>query len=794
MITLRRKHTTSTQPLVTYSFSASSLSNGSYTADSLSPDFTNTAGSKYINSGIPVIDPTNDNAFVLQTINSRRDQSVDTWIGKGTIFLRINGGTAIFFHHNVEATNGQIRIGVITPSTGSISAGPTPDEFGGITLWLSNNLYTDVPNYTKSEGSNYFTFSVKGFEINLQYNGVDVPLARMTDYRIPMDTGTTGIKLNSNYGVRMFNVTHLSPMSLYSNYAGKIIDARDFGLKEGTTTGSTIAGQYTITVANGSLYQPTDYILVPPGYEAAYNGRAAGTQGTPGPGSTFPLLSYPNVAAMNADTTQLNGTLAWLQDTGATKKYVSSSSSWVQSQTFFVEDHYYINKAIPIAYFGQIVSISGNVLTMDKAFNTTFTNAPVYFDNSFVYNKLGADPSNDRFPYKYPIANADARVLTNITTSGWTIKTPAGNFAIGQRVTIRNRDTHHFVGAGIASTRIFSPQGCPAFSISREYSVNGINEGYTAEGNVKDNGFGYNWWGWDERLSAQWPTQQYVRSSLYFPTGHMIGVGSHNCEYRNIHIKNVWAGGVATSYANNVYVHDCSGESEEGIHFYPGWYFQSADSNNAFFSRCTFTSPKVVPIFEQFGGTGAVFDDCHSTNGLFAANSANNFTYTNCSFIGTTDSFSPDWHSNLAPVMNINQNAAGGGYGGLVQNCTFNITEVNANHDAWIGIIINAGCNGITIKDCTVNTPNYVAPSSAGGGRGIKAEGNNLIIDGLHVTGTGLDDGFYTTNIAVKVDATSWPTGRSAVVKNCVAGQYYLGTEVTQGTGAEANTGTVIVI
>ena len=102
-------------------------------------------------------------------------------------------------------------------------------------MWKAK-LSDVAASYNSSDTNNdHFTFGASGFDVYLKYN--DIELVRLKEYR-HMDAGLVSLQANNNCGFRDVNVHYLQPKSLLSNTEAGVIDLRDFGLRDITTTGS----------------------------------------------------------------------------------------------------------------------------------------------------------------------------------------------------------------------------------------------------------------------------------------------------------------------------------------------------------------------------------------------------------------------------------------------------------------------------------------------------------------------------------------------------------------------------
>lgn len=722
-------------------FDYSTIPNGAYAINSLSSEFTNTAGVRSVNG----VDPNVDSEFTLLTNASRRDQEVTTWVGKGTVFLRYQNNQAIYFKHNVEGTNGILQIGILN----DVAAGGEMPQ--GIMLWQTDVLNTIAPGYDRTEGSNLFTYGVEGFDIYVKYNGIE--FLRFQEYRYT-PAGKVGVKMSSNYGVKHFNVSFLITKSLFSNPSTKTIDVRDFGWKSGATTGNILAGSNSLSLNSlpiGKQYAVGDVIILETGGEVG-----GGLRGTKGVGGTFPSLSYPDLATMQADHSKANGLYAWIESTGDTYYYDSGTTNWIQVTQVVDNGHpfetnYYVGKAVPLALRAKITNISGLTLTLDKTASVTSA-CNVYYDNSYILMKLGADTEFDFFYTIYPTLNlGDYRVTENLDNDGYTFVIPAGNYAIGEVVDFYKRTNATIVGAGKTLTNIFSPKGTPSANINIREGWGSTFYDFTLSGNAKAEGYGLKWWTWNPSTTEQnkLPQQIYQFSSIHYPYGFTLN-GAGDSEIYNARVNDMYGVGFQASFSNTCYIHDCEIVMQDSLFFYISWAFQSADSTDVTFENCTFTSPKIQGGFESFKSTNTHFINCHGTNANFACNNAQDPVFTDCSSTVTADSMR-GWTHPFNPIVSVNTNAATGATGGVFTRMIVTIQDYqDADNTIMVGYNIGPQNSGIHLIDCEYHAPNYLAPSISSGPQAIRSDGTGTLIDGfiasglIHTPAT-----YFTANIAI---------------------------------------------
>src|SRR5262249_55981232 len=123
-----------------------------------------------------------------------------------------------------------------------------------------------------------------------------------------------------------------------------------------------------------------------------------GRSGTVGVGGTWPKAHYVAPTAMFGDTSQVEGTFAWLETDGSVSRWEGGQwHPFSLSQSDPRYRSYYLSKVNPLALQGTVVDTSadGLVLTLDKLAQATSTGATLYIDNASVFNKILRDPRYD---------------------------------------------------------------------------------------------------------------------------------------------------------------------------------------------------------------------------------------------------------------------------------------------------------------------------------------------------------------------------------------------------------------
>lgn len=302
-----------------YTISVSGLTAGAQGVNTLSADFTNPACTVVANTtwtplSTKYLAATDNTDYVVRSVSGHatRDMEVTTWVRSGYVFLRLDGtGKAIYFFHDGSTTNGTLDIGITTSLTES--AYPSGTQY---VLYRNANLVGTVSGYDRTDTTgDAFTFGVSGFDIYVEFNGVE--FCRFKEYR-HMASGDVAIKTNVA-GFRDITHTTLATASLFSNYASNEIDMRDWWMRSLATTGTISASSTSLAVADATGFLVGDYVIVETGNE---DDASAGTRGTVGVGGSWPTLNYANLATLLA-TNPATGTFSWQRFTGEIWRYAN---------------------------------------------------------------------------------------------------------------------------------------------------------------------------------------------------------------------------------------------------------------------------------------------------------------------------------------------------------------------------------------------------------------------------------------------------------------------------------------
>jgi hypothetical protein len=756
--------TGATAPVSSYSIPVSTMAVGPIAANSLSPYFTNaaasiTANTVWTNAVTKYLMTSEGGSYIAVSKYCARDMEIDSWSRNGIMYIRLtDSGDGLYFAPDLESN--AWRMGIVHGFVNG--SGFIWGATGSYMPLYRGTLTGSIPGY-KSSGTDgdHFTFGAEGFDIYLKFNGVE--FLRITDYRA-MASGRAAIQANTNYGFRDVTVNHFATKSLLSDYKNNIIDARDFGMKQVLSTGSMAAKSNQLVLSSNTGFKVGDYILVEIGGESD-----GGYRGTVGIGGAWPYKSYATVTALLADLSQPHNSYAWAQDTGDV--YYDYLGSWEKAQVpvasygYTSERWYYLGKAIPIALHARITAVSsdGLTLTLSKAAAVSTTNANVYFDNSYVLNKLGVDPSADVFPTLTPDF-AQGRNLAAVTPV-ITIQMPPGDYAIGQFVNMNAHPGMTLAGTGATATVLFSPKGAPSANVNMYNSPNSTARDFGLKGNFQTEGYGFGWWSYnpgDYTVETNGGLPTYPKGVVFwFSSG---GVG------RNLNVTDTPGAAFQSNYSDNVWGYNINVLLNTGSYMYIGWQIQWADSTNGGCQDCSVTSSTLTGGFESFKSDNTHFVRSTGRNVYMAFNDAGGFLVDGGQLtIGANSLQTNHWSYPANPMVNINTNVQDlhAQQGGTIRNLSMTVEGyIDDHHDMpSAGIVINDNNPNISIIGGTYSGPNGYR-GAVGGPTGITSTGTNTIVDGFQVLRGRSSDtsyiGIYNAGIGV----------RDGVIKNCVADSF----------------------
>jgi hypothetical protein len=752
---------------------------------------------------------TDQTKFAISTVSSFRDVEVELWGRVFSVYMRADAdGRHIRFNVNEEAdilevtchyalVNGPIATnhsGLFDPFKSPIYAGD-----------VINTDLTTYPGYIRANAAGRsYTFGVSGFDLYIKLNGVEVFRGKQWMH---LKAGKVIIQQEAGYGVTDFVVTSLTDATLFSDLINEIYDPRDWGLKSTLTTGSMTSGSPTLTVASSAGFAVGDRIIVEIGAEsigtAGVAARGAGNRGTKGVGGQWPALQYATEALRNADTGQTEWRWSWAVDTGIAKWWDPNISNTWHKPDQGVQYGFHWQLALPMSLRAFITNIVGNVLTLDTAASATVTNANVHSDNADIMQWMARD-----------FLNAGDLSDHTFYTPAKQISVPTGHYAMwgGLQFTVGRLDWQIY-GAGMDSTRLFSPKGAWSIICSCTQCDRTKIHDMELQGNFVGAGDGYlfnSLGGYLLEVSQGWPQPLW---------GYVVDADlSHDCEFYNIRVRDVFPPAFHGNFAFGLYVHDCEVIIATRPYDYMGWYLQIADtsatvpSEIVVFENCSLTLPYLYGGFECFRSSGSQFINCTSVNGIWSSNASGNFLFDNSYTIMTENSElsyidaygtpivpSIVWQN---PVMQANSNIhppnPDMALGGIYRNPTIIVEgPLNAAGDGPSSLIaINVDNPNISV----IGDPPWVSrpcgspleggyfstgPLSSGhdiGACAVNTDGDNTIVNGIRV------DGETTFNKNVR------SASATTLVENCVFGKdagvngyglFNFGTETGNMTFAE---------
>lgn len=694
------------------------------------------------------LDSNNDAlAPFLISQNSSINQEVRVFCRRGIIYLRIQDNRSIFIDMNGEGD--VLTIGVArNVETGTIQR-----------LAFENyNFLTDAQalGYDRNQTENdVWTFGIDGFDLYFKYNGILLKTFRQWGLYQPLP-GKIGLASQTNYGFRDIQAYLLQDPVNASDMRNNSIDLTDLGVKSLKTIGTINAASNSLTVANPVGFSVGDKVVIEIGTETG-----KGRQGTKGVGGTWPALSYPDVGAMNADTTQTTDTIAWVEDTGRVYQYVNCT--W----RICTDTGYYTYRSIPLSWVAEITGISDNVFTLNTNATVTATNANVYFANDETLFKqiLGVSAAVNGNP-------ARTWLPPNVT-----VTLPTGNFAIVDPISVNYKERSNWKLQGKGSdTILFSPKGVQSATIT----VNGVDnfnvENLTLIGNARLTGFGFT----DIAMRASSPQTSFPTGGLAYPGG----VVYTNCRrglVANVRVEDVWQQAVGFRGCSDCVAKNISVNMTQGLFIYVQWLLQISDSARCSFFDCDITSEIMTAGFECFRSTGTKIVNLKGKNVAGAVNGSGDWLYENIDLVLDKEIVASNgsW-STSNPLININTNIqppnADLALGGTIRNLNVRMREpLNENDYAPIMINININNVNVTVEGTYDGTNIHhpavlIGPDAAPYGSSMRgtiavnstAEGTivrNIRVRGVSPREASAGTGFANINVS----------GKGSQVIDCVA-------------------------
>jgi hypothetical protein len=749
------------------------LTPGNFAANAFT-GFTSLASTVFTSGGFNYLRPNPDVVSPQLAITSyvTRDSRCSTYFGRGAIILRLNGSpgsqSCFYFQYNSAVTGGDIRVGITTGYNQNNNYEGNGTQY---TYYVNTNVAASAEGiaagFTNSYSSgDLFTFGVEGFQVYLQWNGID--LVRYTEWRL-MASGKCGVWVHDGYGARDITVHYPTQTFLYSNSDAGIFDIRDFGTRSvAAVTGTISAGSNQLVIASNVGFRVGDRVIVEIGGESG-----AGARGTIGVGGQWPILSYPDLATMNADTSKTNGVFAYL----LTNNFVYSTTGGVWSRDTTgagaYNQGYYSDLTVPLSLLATVTAVSANglTLTLNTTATVAATSANVWLDcadSFFLINQS----SGNTVPPMSATAYASAAVTLSVPTGNWRlsriieVSTSAPiNFTLPQ-------SGFNVVGAGKTLTTLTSPKGVPSGAINLTSTVanNTVISDMKHVGNIADNGFmfkpttfgAYNGWGDSD--------QGFYISAAGATTGLIL---------RNLDIVDCFGRAGVISGGTSPLIDSCSATLTVGQRQYMQWLFSLINATGGTIQDCAGTGAFLTKIAELFACNGASMVRITGTNGLMSFNSC-----TNCSAdtptltIGANSFFDTLSGGIDEPIISINNNAFGTGntititnpriiQSGYIDASNNSLKAIQVIHTAITDVTISGqypgggGCS--TTLGGLIQAPNYDPGSAEYGSMAVLSDAARTIVSGIRVKGSAIGTPGHSghfSNISI--------LGASSQVTNCV--------------------------
>ena len=331
--------------------------------------------------------------FKSLAVCQQRDVEVQTFVSEGYVYLRLDSsGNAIYFYHNVLSPTGILSVGIVTGLDETAYPGGTyyplytnnnlvatvpgygPNDVTGAQFTFGTQGF-DI--YAKFNGKEFVRFKdyrqMSTGDVAAKSRGSGNTGITTTSI-IPLKTQP----LFSNYafhqldlrdfGLRSIQTTGTTTATTSATFTGSIsgntLTVRDVsgtiavgqrvidpngqtwgsgGLApdtiitgdngDGTWTVSNLqtvssrpmsSGSTTLTLTQAKDFRVNDFVVVEIGAEAG-----AGARGTTGVGGQWPALTYTDLAAMLADTSQPADTFAWTQSDGLVRQWMNGPAAGV---------------------------------------------------------------------------------------------------------------------------------------------------------------------------------------------------------------------------------------------------------------------------------------------------------------------------------------------------------------------------------------------------------------------------------------------------------------------------------
>lgn len=346
------------------------------------------------------------------------------------------------------------------------------------------------------------------------------------------------------------------------------------GMKSLQATGSISAGSNVLTLTSNPGFVIGNSIIVVP-----TTGR-----GTKGPGGQWPLLTFADTTAMNANTSQADAKVAWVEASGSLYWWNDATAgrtgntidgvpyvadTWVP---FSPNWDYYRQKAVPFALKATITNVSGNVLTLDKVATNAVSGATVRFDNKPIWEAaLGEGVS---------------------VAAGTTVNIPAGDFAFSARAMTGAHERIVVQGASLTESVLFSPSGTQDMLVYVGSCANCTFRDFGLLGNALFDGYCMQFSGASFTGDA---VSEYGRGVLLNACTDTI--------VERVRTDDTFMA-VVSRFGTNCSAISCEAYHSVGLKNYIQWMFQFADGVGNFIVDCRVDSAKIMAGFELFREEG----------------------------------------------------------------------------------------------------------------------------------------------------------------------------------------------
>jgi hypothetical protein len=659
--------------------------------------------------------------------NWRDQEIVVGWFSHGEAKLRTTGGGGLFFNVGV-ASPGAVRMGIISSGV----------EYNTYVQDTPSSCITNWP----TTGSHTFTYGVKGFTVYFLIDGVQaVDTCQTTIYNLTGALNYLEYRPSAfNAGAPVIEITTGSTATATFNYftysylysTQGVFDPRDFGMRAiGAVTGSMSASSTTLTLNSAVDIRVGDQIIVEVGGESG-----GGLRNTIGVGGTSPVLNYTNATARDADTSQPNGTYAYLQTDGSVWVWSTGSpGSWAAAN---LGGNYYIGVKNPFALVSKVTAVNANpatILTLATAASVATTNANVYLDSQ---------------PSFYPMTTPPATVFANRsdgldTYSNMTINVPSGTWYVSDVSQAfgpgSNRNGLTLIGQGQTSTIFVTPKGTP----SQLFDMN------TGNNNVSFHDFRYN--GNHGANGYMFAVSGANRNFFNYPGAIIGGTAASNVSVNNVTCYNNW-NDCPSLAGTNPTVSNITVVMQSLQNAYLGWQVQLSDCTGGSISNSTVTGTNLIKSFEVFACTGASIHDVVGTNSLFSTNSSSSWHIYNFTDTIQTNAWgNPSSGGIDEAIINVNDNAFGTGNTGAIDG-TWSITQqgyIDSSNNSLKFIQIASAQTNVTVTGgfpggggCSttlpgfMSAPNYNGGSAEYGAMAVYSDAVSTVVTGIRIKGTAI--------------------------------------------------------